>query len=341
MGAISTSVNALSAGQAPVDVNVVRSITYLGADPTARNIKLGQLADAKARPAQAAALAAGAASSNVQTAAPVATEGAATSNGKQSAHGDGGNSRESASAKVDQTVAAAPDAQPVSNATTSGAAQINLGALTNAGVPTIQVSQIADVVGRVAAALSSQVGNASSSGETASVASMAPVKELDVQLNPASLGSLSIEMRLSNGNLKISIKAEKPDTVKLIDNERDAISDKLKSLNFSKLNRSPSKRPRRRRRATQAQTPAIQERQVMARPNKVNGDKAAKDREAGVVARRPRSGGPSEAKRRGAWRRQRRQCSWRPFRLARLRWPPTVSPANAKWCAPRRRTTFR
>src|SRR5476649_2276191 len=40
-------------------------------------------------------------------------------------------------------------------------------------------------------------------------------------------------MRLSNGNLSISIKADQTDTLQLIDNQRGAIADKLKSLNFS------------------------------------------------------------------------------------------------------------
>src|SRR5258708_15690812 len=40
-------------------------------------------------------------------------------------------------------------------------------------------------------------------------------------------------MRLSKGNLSIIIKADKSDTLKLIENERSSISEKLKSLNFS------------------------------------------------------------------------------------------------------------
>ena len=84
--------------------------------------------------------------------------------------------------------------------------------------------------------MGSQIGDATPSSATANAtnaARTAPVKELDVQLNPASLGALTIEMRLSNGNLSVTIKADKPDTLKLIENESGAISDKLKSLNFS------------------------------------------------------------------------------------------------------------
>jgi flagellar hook-length control protein FliK len=62
---------------------------------------------------------------------------------------------------------------------------------------------------------------------------MAPVKELDVQLNPASLGALTIQMRLNNGSLSVTIQADKSDTLKLIENERGSITNKLQSLNFS------------------------------------------------------------------------------------------------------------
>ncbi|MGD0723908.1 MAG: flagellar hook-length control protein FliK, partial [Roseiarcus sp.] len=61
----------------------------------------------------------------------------------------------------------------------------------------------------------------------------APVKELDVKLNPASLGGLTIEMRLSDGKLAVTIRADKSDTMKLIQSESGAISDRLQSLNFS------------------------------------------------------------------------------------------------------------
>jgi chemotaxis protein MotD len=57
-----------------------------------------------------------------------------------------------------------------------------------------------------------------------------PVKELDVQLNPADLGSLTVKMRLSNGNLAVVIEAAKSSTARLIESERDAIVERLTSV---------------------------------------------------------------------------------------------------------------
>jgi len=94
------------------------------------------------------------------------------------------------------------------------------------------VDQLGNVIANAVADLAPQ---SSASAATASGAATrtAPIKELDVQLNPASLGNLTIEMRLSEGKLAITIKAAKSDTLKLIDGERGSISDKLASLNFT------------------------------------------------------------------------------------------------------------
>ena len=126
----------------------------------------------------------------------------------------------------------------------SGAASTSSGFSIGA-LPATSIGQLADVVASAVEDLAAQAGQstpASGAAIDAAAARTAPVKELDVQLNPASLGALSIQMRLSNGNLSVAIKADKADTVKLIENETSSISDKLKSLNFS-LNLSPSRRP--------------------------------------------------------------------------------------------------
>jgi flagellar hook-length control protein FliK len=126
--------------------------------------------------------------------------------------------------------------QAATAASAAPAVQIAPGAPSATGVPLVQIGQLADVVASAASAMDSPGGGASGSakaGDGASAASMAPVKELDVQLNPQSLGALSIQMRLSNGKLNVTINAENADTLKLVANERGAISDRLKSLNFS------------------------------------------------------------------------------------------------------------
>ncbi|WP_158815826.1 flagellar hook-length control protein FliK [Methylocapsa sp. S129] len=232
---------ALNAGTAPVDVKVVRSITYLGLDTTARNVQAATSAPSRSTAAGSSTAA------SLQTApennAPVALPNAqgdssAMSSGdqrKQNTHDASVN--ESASAKIARaTQEATSDSGQAAPAVVTGVTQASLSAMPGNSLPSVPIAQLADVVASVAQQLDSSSGDATSSAATANTADaarMSPIKELDVQLNPASLGSLSIEMRLSNGNLNVTIKAEKPDTLKLIDNERGAISDKLKSLNFS------------------------------------------------------------------------------------------------------------
>jgi chemotaxis protein MotD len=66
-------------------------------------------------------------------------------------------------------------------------------------------------------------------GAASSAASVGatPVKELDVQLNPASLGALTVKMRLAQGKLSVVIEAAKTGTAKMIDGQRDAIAERL------------------------------------------------------------------------------------------------------------------
>jgi hypothetical protein len=242
--ATATPAVVLNAGAPPVDVKVVRSITYLGLDPTARPTNLGRApASAPSGPGSAASAAApgreGRENMTPPTAASAKGDSPAMSSGEQSGQNmpsPGGGER--APDKIARP-AGAPSTtggQDATAANAAGAVQITPGAISANGVPLVEIGQLADLVARAARAIDPQSGDASGlarAGASASAASMSPVKELDVQLNPKSLGALSIQMRLSNGNLNITIKAENADTLKLVGNERGAISDRLKSLNFS------------------------------------------------------------------------------------------------------------
>ncbi len=112
---------------------------------------------------------------------------------------------------------------------TSGVVDASIASLLGGTAAPVSLDQLGDVIANAAGDLNPQ----SSAAAGATAARTAPIKELDVQLNPANLGSLTIEMRLSDGKLAVTIKAEKSDTLKLIDSERGSISDKLASLNFS------------------------------------------------------------------------------------------------------------
>jgi chemotaxis protein MotD len=111
-------------------------------------------------------------------------------------------------------------------------ADASLAAMLGGAAAPVSLDQLGDVIASAAGDLNASA-NAGAQVDAASSARTAPIKELDVQLNPATLGGLSIEMRLSDGKLSVTIKADKADTMKLIESERDSISSKLTSLNFS------------------------------------------------------------------------------------------------------------
>ena len=234
----STQAGAPSAQTSAIDGNTLRTVAM-------RNVASGQAStSASVRSAATGSSGVVPVSGQSESNTPVALTNAqggssAMSNGdqsKQNTHGAGVD--ESASDKIaraDQELTS-DSGQTAPAAGLSGVMQASLGAMSGNNLTLVPIGQLADVIASAAQGLGSQIGDAASSGATATTtnaARTAPVKELDVQLNPASLGGLSIQMRLSNGNLNVTIKADKSDTLKLIENESGAISDKLKSLNFS------------------------------------------------------------------------------------------------------------
>jgi chemotaxis protein MotD len=224
----------------PVAVNVTRSITYLGLDPTAAKIQ--SATGASTRPAannspeadSFRGLRTDQASGSLSNAVGASSGAASGDQTQQNNHGAGAQDRASGgTGRVDleTTSAAGQTASAV-----SGAAQASVDAISANGLLSAPVAQLADIVASAAGELASQSNDAAASGtpaDSANAARMAPVKELDVQLNPASLGALTIQMRLNNGSLSVTIQADKSDTLKLIENERSSITNKLQSLNFS------------------------------------------------------------------------------------------------------------
>jgi chemotaxis protein MotD len=53
------------------------------------------------------------------------------------------------------------------------------------------------------------------------------VKELQIDLDPADLGAVSVTMRLAGGKLSIVMEVATPSTLKAIEGERDAIAERL------------------------------------------------------------------------------------------------------------------
>ncbi|HEV3043857.1 MAG TPA: flagellar hook-length control protein FliK, partial [Roseiarcus sp.] len=222
-----------------VDVHVRSARTYLGVDGVAQAAKAG--IEASSLVAAGAPKGANGAVSPVQTGAKGANAAAATAcvsasttvvaagNGRQTG-GDGathhdqssgaraGGGARSGGAGAQAAGVASPDANTL--------AMNGFGSPTSAIVSApIDLDQLADVIANQAQALTAQGANAAMGAVGAS-----PVKELDVQLNPADLGSLTVKMRLSNGNLAVVIEAAKSSTARLIESERDAIVERLTSV---------------------------------------------------------------------------------------------------------------
>ncbi len=82
-----------------------------------------------------------------------------------------------------------------------------------------------------AAAAGSQVPDMAASTATSLAAS--PVKTLTLALEPDSLGTVTVTMRLVNSNLELKVEAEKAETTSLIEKDKGNLSDKLQSLGYS------------------------------------------------------------------------------------------------------------
>ena len=134
----------------------------------------------------------------------------------------------------DGSQTAAP-AAPAVNVTTNGAAALTAPttAATNGAVVSlgpITVAQLADTLATQASGLGSQATSAASAAAgTASVSAAQPMKELEIQLDPADLGAVSVKMRLSDGKLSVVMEVSKPSTLKAVEGDRAVIADRLGS----------------------------------------------------------------------------------------------------------------
>ncbi len=134
--------------------------------------------------------------------------------------------------------APSPDAAPSDASGARAVAAIGSGAAadvaslganaTAAGSGSIAVSQLAD---RIATAASELTSSAAAPAATAAAGAGAAqaVKELEIELDPADLGAVSVKMRLVEGKLSVVMEVATPATQKAIENERDAITERLGS----------------------------------------------------------------------------------------------------------------
>jgi chemotaxis protein MotD len=97
----------------------------------------------------------------------------------------------------------------------------------------VALDRLPDALASAARSLTSPstAASAASAATTtgASPAAAQPVKELEIQLDPADLGAVSVKMRLSDGKLSVVMEVSKPSTLKAVESDRDAIADRLGS----------------------------------------------------------------------------------------------------------------
>jgi chemotaxis protein MotD len=178
--------------------------------------------DAAARPAKIATASAAPAPLRPPGAAPQGADAHGASSGGANRGAGGGRPNPAAS-----TVLSGEKSQGVSNlaADAANGAVSFTDASAIAGGGTL-VSASLDRLPQVIADQARSLGTTSSGSGVGAT----PVKELDVQLNPASLGSLTVKMRLAEGKLSVTIETANSATAKLIDSAREAIAERLSAV---------------------------------------------------------------------------------------------------------------
>lgn len=202
-----------------VDVHVQRARTYLGVDGATQAAKVDSAVLASAGPDAAKSAKPPPSTAAAPAAPPVKANG-----GEQAS--DGAMRREGSNDA--RNGAGDQNSRELPTAVTSAPAANDVGLLNGAvAAAPVSLDQLPDLIAKQAETMASPEAVANAS---APAASQNPVKELEVRLNPADLGSLTVKMRLANGNLAVVIETSKDSTAKLIEGERDAIAERLASV---------------------------------------------------------------------------------------------------------------
>ncbi len=212
-------------GDPSLGLSAIQSRTYLGVDSAAQSEARSPIWRSQARSAAQATVSSQSGATQTvaaDNAAPAPT-GNETPPEKRSTSGRNGSQSVSVPDPSAESAPAAvgPSASP---------------ALANPGVSPLATSigpiacdQLPESLATQASALTSQTTTSSNSAPAASVGSAQVVKELRIQLDPTDLGAVSVKMRLTDGKLSIVMEVSKPSTLKAVEGERDAITDRLGS----------------------------------------------------------------------------------------------------------------
>ena len=208
-------------GDASLGVSAAQSRTYLGVDSAEQSEAKNSILRSQARSAADATATAGSdAAGAVDVAAAAASTQSETQSEKRSTSGRNGSSSATPanpSAVVGRTATVADAAPGLFNAGVNSAV---------AGSGPIAVGQLADWLAGEASGLTSQTAS-SDATSAAAVGGGQSVKELQINLEPSDLGAVSVKMRMANGQLSVVMEVAKSSTLNAIENERDAITDRL------------------------------------------------------------------------------------------------------------------
>ena len=97
-----------------------------------------------------------------------------------------------------------------------------------AGPAPIGINQLADFIAAEAASLTPE-STSMPSAQTSANSAPPSVTELEIALDPADLGAVSIRMRYANGKLTVVIGAANASTRQAIESDREAIGERLAS----------------------------------------------------------------------------------------------------------------
>jgi hypothetical protein len=216
------TVQLAASGDSSLGIAAMRSRTYLGVDSAAQSEARSPIWRSQARSAAQATAPArsGATGTPAADNAAVASTRNETPPDKRST--SGGNGSQSVSVP-DPSAGREPAA--IDPSASPGAVNLGVNPVTT-GVGPIPLGQLAERLATAASALTSRAP-ASNSAPATGVGSAQAVKELQIDLDPADLGAVSVKMRLVQGKLSVVMEVATPSTLKAIENERGAITDRL------------------------------------------------------------------------------------------------------------------
>lgn len=156
---------------------------------------------------------------------PARRNGAATLTRQNSPEARGAGLAATADAGVGERSAGA------ANATASGPA--GPAGSTSGALPATQLQRLAGAIAAGAADLRAQTGDAAAALEQASVAGARdPVRTLDLQMHPATLGLVTVRMRLVGQSLELRVRAANPETARLLKADGGKLADLLSTSGY-------------------------------------------------------------------------------------------------------------